>query len=190
RPERRRAPRRSAARTLGPRNRAEVRRPVSCSLPGTMVSAKRVRATLRKLVEPVDDLRWRRPTSTDTRAFVERTPQQLRNVRHIGGRALTTLDFDRLHAALDQCRQDIERVETRRLLDRMIRVAFDFEATLAERRIPRRLAGRIAVYEHAAEAGLQAFRRFEPSDRVGGRAYPVRVRRLPGHVRGERATSF
>src|SRR5690606_20036059 len=109
---------------------------------------------------------------------------------HIGGRALTTLDFDRLHAALDQCRQDIERVETRRLLDRMIRVAFDFEATLAERRIPRRLAGRIAVYEHAVEAGLQAFRRFEPSDRVGGRAYPVRVRRLPGHVRGERATSF
>ena len=88
-------------------------------------------------------------------AGVEGLAPDARHGLHVHGAALPPLDLDRGHPHRREARQELERVEARGLLERVVGVAVHHEAAAAQGRIARVVLGPEAVDEHAAQARLE-----------------------------------
>ncbi len=101
---------------------------------------------------------------------VDRVAPDPRHLRHVGGAALASLDLHRAHAHAQERRQQLDRVQARRFLDRVVGRSIDVEPSLAQRGIGSALAGRVAVDEHPVQARLEPGGRLLPAHGVRRRA--------------------
>src|SRR5690606_16023099 len=159
------------------------------SLPGPMVCAEGVRASLGKLVERFDQI-CGGGASVGCETAVELLPHEAGHLSHVGWRALATLDLHAADARGDQAGQHIERVESGRLLERVKDVLVRAKSSLAECWIACGLARGIAIDQHAIEARLAPVRGFLPAYGVRWRAHALHVGRVACRVGGERAAPF
>lgn len=121
---------------------------------------------------------------------VERGAQRGHHLRDVGRAALAPFYLDRRHAHLGQFGQEADGVQAGRFLQRMVGMAVDLEAPLAQRRIGGGLARPIAVDQDTVQARIQAAVLLDPAHRAGGRTDALVVGRIARGVRRQQAAPF
>jgi hypothetical protein len=109
----------------------------------------------------------------------------------VGHAALPSLDLHCRHSGAVQAWQQLQGVEAGGLLQRVEDLATHVEAALAHRGVACGLVAGIAIHQHAVEPHATAsIGMLVPAHEARRRTHSVPVRRGPGHVAGQLATTF